>query len=86
MVASGDGLWPSFSARSVTLSACSEPGVQAGQETADMRKMFAAAVSGDLFRLLTETISGNELEKLPKDAIVTIYPVCCTRVKDAGPL
>ena len=33
-------------------------------------KMLAVAIPGGLFRLFAETISGNELEKLLKDAIV----------------
>ena len=35
--------------------------------------MLAVAVPGGLFRLFVETISGDELEKLLKDAIVKHY-------------
>ena len=45
-------------------------GVEAGQKLPPCGKMLAAAVAGGLVGLFVETISGDELEKLLKDAIV----------------
>lgn len=51
------------------------PGILAGDsdgksELSPCGKMLAAAVPGGLFRHFVDTISGYELEKLLKDAIV----------------
>ena len=45
-------------------------GVEAGQKLPPCGKMLAVAVPEGRFRLFVETISGDELEKLLKDAIL----------------
>ena len=46
--------------------------------------MLAAAVPGGLFRLFVETISGDELEKLLKDAIIKHWRFSYAHFKDLG--
>ena len=57
-------------------------GVEAGQKLPPCGKMLAVAVPGGLFRLFVETISGDELEKLLKDATVKHRWVSHARIKD----
>ena len=51
-------------------------------KNAATRKMLAVTVSGGLFRLLVETISGDELEKLLKNAIVKRCRFFYAQIKD----
>ena len=46
--------------------------------------MLAAAVPGGLFRLFVETISGDELEKLLKNAIIKHWRFSYAHFKDLG--
>ena len=57
-------------------------GIKAGQKLPPRRKMPAVAVPGGFFRLLVETISGDELEKLLQDAIVIHCQISYTQIKD----
>ena len=59
-------------------------GVEAGQKLPPCGKMLAAAVPGGRFRLFVETISGDELEKLLKDATVVHCRVSYALIKDFG--
>ena len=57
-------------------------GVEAGQELLPRGKTLAIAVAGDLFDHFVETISGDELEKLLKDATVTHCRFSYAQIKD----
>ena len=57
-------------------------GVEAGQKLPPCGKMLAVAVAGGLVGLFVETISGDELEKLLKDAIVKHCRFSYARIKD----
>ena len=48
-------------------------GAEAGQKLPPRGKMFAAAAPGCLVGFFVETISGDELEKLLKDAMLNFY-------------
>ena len=46
-------------------------------------KMLSTALAGTPFRHFVQTIPGNELEKLPKDATVMRCRVSCVQLEDA---
>ena len=57
-------------------------GVEAGQKLPPCGKVLAVAVPEGRFRLFVETISGDELEKLLKDAIIRHCRFSCAQIKD----
>ena len=57
-------------------------GVKAGQKLPPCGKMLAVTVPGDRLDLFVETISGDELEKLLKDAIVKHCRSSYAQIKD----
>ena len=57
-------------------------GVEAGQKLPPRGKMLAVAVPGGLRDPFVETISGDELEKLLKDAIVKHCRFSYAHIKD----